>query len=69
MSMFEQNRQSAAKVPSLVAWHVTQKGEKSYWHRIGASWDHKDNQGMTLVLDSLPVDGRVVLRAPKEAAA
>ena len=66
MSMFEQSRQSESKAPSLIAWHVSDKGENSYWHRIGASWDHRDNRGMTLVLDSMPVDGRIVLRAPKE---
>jgi len=65
MSMIEQTRTSEPKAPSLIAWHVSQKGGQNYWHRIGASWDHRDNQGMTLILDSMPVDGRIVLRAPK----
>ena len=66
MSMFEQTRKSETKSPSLIAWHVSEKGENRFWHRIGASWDHRDNRGMTLILDSMPVDGRIVLRAPKE---
>ncbi len=55
------------KEPALIAWHVSGKGEQSFWHRVGAAWDHKDGRGVTLVLDTLPVNGRVVLREPKLA--
>ena len=57
--------------PTLIAYHVTEarkEGEKGFWTRIGAAWDHEDGAGLTLQLDLVPVDGgRIVLRAPKPA--
>jgi hypothetical protein len=53
--------------PAFIAWHVAERGEKSFWSRIGAAWKHEDGEGLTLQLDLLPVTGgRVVLRTPKE---
>ena len=52
--------------PAFIAWQVTERGEKTYWHKIGASWQHKDGKGMTLALDVLPLKGRVVLRQPDD---
>lgn len=51
--------------PSLIAYHVSERGEKSFWTRIGAAWDHEDAKGLTLQLDLVPVNGgRIVLREP-----
>jgi hypothetical protein len=59
--------------PTLIAYHVTEarkEGDKGFWTRIGAAWDHKDGGGMTLQLDLVPVaGGRIVLRVPAEQAA
>ena len=53
--------------PALIAYHVAERGEKSFWTRIGAAWDHEDAKGLTLQLDLMPVDGgRIVLREPSE---
>ena len=54
------------KAPDFLAWHVLQKGEKSYWNKVGACWQHKDKKGMTLQLDVVPINGRIVLRQPLE---
>ncbi len=35
--------------PSLIAYHVTERGEKKFWTRIGAAWDHEDDKGLTVV--------------------
>lgn len=43
---------SEPKAPDFVAWHVTSKGDKSYWHKVGASWKHKDGKGMTLQMEA-----------------
>jgi hypothetical protein len=59
---------SVPKAPDFIAWHVQSKGEKNYWTRVGASWKHKDDKGMTLQLESLPIGGRIVLREPSEDA-
>ena len=50
--------------PDFLAWHVTQKGEKSFWNKVGAAWAHKDGQGYTLQLETCPINGRIVLRLP-----
>lgn len=51
--------------PALIAYHVSERGEKSFWTRIGAAWDHEDGKGLTVQLDLVPVDGgRIVLREP-----
>jgi hypothetical protein len=42
------------RAPDFIAWHVTEKGGKSFWSKTGASWLHKDGHGMTLQLEVLP---------------
>jgi hypothetical protein len=51
--------------PALIAYHVAERGGKSFWTRIGAAWDHEDAKGLTLQLELTPVGGgRIVLREP-----
>ena len=51
--------------PALIAYSVAERGEKSFWTRIGAAWDHEDGKGLTVQLDLVPVNGgRIVLREP-----
>lgn len=51
--------------PALIAYHVAERGEKSFWTRIGAAWDHEDAKGLTLQLELVPTNGgRIVLREP-----
>ena len=38
----------------------------SFWTKIGAAFAHKDGEGFDLVLEAVPLDGRVSLRVPKE---
>ncbi len=53
--------------PSLIAYHVSERGEKKFWTRIGAAWDHEDARGLTLQLELLPAGGgRIVLREPRD---
>ena len=53
--------------PALLAYHVAERGEKKFWTRIGAAWDHEDGKGLTVQLDLVPVNGgRIVLREPAE---
>jgi len=53
--------------PALIAYHVAERGEKSFWTRIGAAWDHEDRKGITLQLELVPANGgRIVLREPAE---
>ena len=63
----EESTQRETTPPALIAWHVAERGEKKFWSRIGAAWEHEDGEGLTLQLDLIPVTGgRIVLRKPKE---
>jgi len=59
---------TAAKAQDFLAWHVVQKGEKSFWNKVGAAWSHKDGHGYTIQLETCPINGRIVLRQPLEDA-
>ena len=56
--------------PSYLAYAVKDRGrkQKSIWTRIGAAWPHEKGAGLTLQLDTLPLDGRVMLMEPKADA-
>ncbi len=52
------------KQPDFYAWHVTNKGDDSFWTKVGAAWPHRDGKGLSLQLDVMPMNGRIVLRQP-----
>ena len=57
----------ASKKPSHVAYQVrNREGGNAIWTRIGSAWKHADDQGVTVQLDSLPLDGRITLRVASE---
>lgn len=68
MARERENTTPEPNAPDYLAWHVTQKGEKSFWTRIGAAWKHKDGRGYSLQLETCPINGRIVLRLPLEDA-
>ena len=56
-----------ANKPTHTAYSVRdfkkQDGEAdSSWSKIGVAFLHKDGKGLDVVLDALPVSGRIVLR-------
>jgi len=61
------NQQGNGRKPDLYAWHVPDRKD-AFWTRIGAAWAHKDGQGFTVQLDSVPVQGQIVLRAKPSKA-
>lgn len=42
------------------------EGKKSYWCKVGSAWEAKDGSWQ-IVLDALPVNGRLNMRDPYEA--
>ena len=52
------------KAPDFIAWHVANRGEKAYWNKVGAAWFHRDRKGVSLQLEVVPINGRIVLRTP-----
>jgi hypothetical protein len=45
---------------------VKREGQDDFWLPIGAAFPHQDGDGYNIVLQALPIDGRVVLRVPKD---
>jgi hypothetical protein len=55
-----------SKKPTLIAYAVRHReGQKAIWTRIGAAWPHGTGPGLSIQLDALPIDGRIVLTEPK----
>jgi hypothetical protein len=52
------------KTPTFQAWHVTNKGDDSFWTKVGAAWPHRDGKGLSLILSVIPMNGQIVLRQP-----
>jgi len=53
--------------PSHIAYQVRETEEGgAYFNRVGAAFAHKDGDGYSVILDSMPVDGRVTLRTLQE---
>lgn len=44
-----------------VAYVITERGERSYWSRIGVAFENRDGS-LNVKLDSLPVGGQMQLR-------
>jgi len=67
MKVVQENEQERKK-PTLIAYSVKEGGAEDWiWTRIGAAWAHKSGPGFSIQLDALPLEGRIVLVAPKEA--
>lgn len=50
--------------PSHRAYQVIKIAkDKAKWREIGAGWLHRDMSGMNIKLDSLPVNGEIVIRS------
>ena len=57
----------APKKPTHGAYQVNEGQDgKAYFNRIGAAFEHRDQEGYSVHLDSVPVDGKVTLRTLKE---
>jgi hypothetical protein len=55
--------------PVLIAYAVKRsgRGKKAIWSRIGQAYPHETSAGLTVILDAVPPDGRVVLLERDEA--
>ena len=53
--------------PAFTAYTVTKReGQDDWWTAIGAAFPHKDGEGYNIVLQAIPLDGKIVLRPPKD---
>jgi hypothetical protein len=54
-----------ANPPALVAYAVRDRpGKASIWNRIGAAWPHDKGAGLTIILNLMPIEPRIVLVEP-----
>ncbi len=62
------DRQPAA--PTHRAYSVIRReGQDDYWLNLGLVFPHKDGNGFNLILQALPLDGKIVCREITEEAA
>ncbi len=54
--------------PALEVFIVEGEGDKAFWTKVGAAWQHENGEGFTIQLTCLPLDGRLVARKPKPKA-
>lgn len=54
--------------PSHFVYTVREGGEgsKDYWSRIGAAFAHNDGKGFSVLLDAMPLDGKLTIRQPED---
>jgi hypothetical protein len=59
----------AAQQPNYQAYTVVKReGQDDFWLNIGAAFQHQDGEGFNVVLQALPINGKIVLRPPKSDA-
>jgi hypothetical protein len=56
----------ANRQPNYTAYTVAKReGQDDFWIAIGGAWMHEDGDGYNVVLQALPINGKIVLRPPK----
>jgi hypothetical protein len=56
----------ANQQPSYQAYTVVKReGQDDFWLNIGAAFMHQDGDGYNIILQALPINGKIVLRLPK----
>ena len=53
-----------SKKPSHYVYTVRDGGDKNndFWTRIGVAFVHNDKKGLSVILEALPIDGRLTIR-------
>ena len=44
---------------------IKREGKEDFWHNIGLVFPHGDGEGFSILLEVLPLDGKIVLRVPE----
>lgn len=55
--------------PVLIAYGAKRRSatQRTHWQRIGEAFPHENGAGLTVVLDAMPLDGRIILLEPDHA--
>ena len=56
--------------PTYRAYSVIKRNDdkEDFWLNLGVAFEHEDGEGMNVLLQALPIDGKLVLRRYKEDA-
>ncbi|MGE4053277.1 MAG: hypothetical protein AB7F99_00645 [Vicinamibacterales bacterium] len=57
----------AAKPSFRVYTVIKREGKEDFWLNLGVAFPHEDGEGFNLLLQALPIDGKLVLRTYKES--
>jgi len=58
---------SNTQQPAYQAYTVVKReGQDDYWLPIGTAFAHADGKGLNVLPQALPINGKLVLRSPKE---
>lgn len=67
MSNTNETETTASKAPSHAVYQVRDReGGKGFFTGIGAAWPHKDGKRFNLLIDAVPLDGKLSLRVITE---
>jgi hypothetical protein len=60
------NIDNGGNKPQFIAYAVIERGEgkKSKWREIGVAFRHQDQKGFDVLIDAVPMNGRITLRLP-----
>ena len=54
--------------PAFNAYSVIKREDQDdYWMSLGAAFPHADGKGFNIVLQAMPLDGKIVLRERKDS--
>jgi hypothetical protein len=60
-------RRSAMSAPAFRCYTVVKReGKEDYWLNLGVAFKHDDGEGLNILLQAAPLDGKLVLRTYKE---
>ena len=45
---------------------IKREGQDDYWLNVGAAFAHQDGNGLNVILQAMPLNGKLVLRPPKD---
>lgn len=66
VELLSERRPVVAK-PAYRAYTVIKRDNKDdHWLNLGVAFPHEDGEGFNLLLQALPLDGKIVLRTYKE---
>ena len=61
--MTDKTETNNKKTPSFIAYAVREGAEdKSFFNEIGVAFNHQSGDGLTILLNAVPLDGKIVCR-------